>query len=136
MLFIKNVYNRYGLEEILMNDSKTTIKELKDKVLRLISEREWEQFHSPQNVSAALSVEASELMEKFLWMDDQESHQQLDTNRREIEDELADVIIAALSFCNACDIDVASAVEHKLQEISEKYPIEKVKGSNVKYTKL
>lgn len=119
-----------------MNTDKKTVQELKDKVAKFVREREWEQFHSPENLSVAISIEAAELMEKFLWMDSKESREALAKNRQEIEDELADVIIAALAFANACSINVSSAVDKKITEICKKYPIEKSKGTNVKYTKL
>jgi NTP pyrophosphatase (non-canonical NTP hydrolase) len=81
-------------------------------------------------------VEAAELMEKFLWVDNEGSHQEVAKNRQEIEDELADVIIAALAFSNACSINVAAAIEKKMAEIQAKYPVEKSKGKHTKYTKL
>jgi NTP pyrophosphatase (non-canonical NTP hydrolase) len=117
-------------------DSVKTVQELKDQVAAFVRERDWEQFHTPVNLATAISIEAAELMEKFLWKDAQEVEQELVDNRQEIEDELADVLIAALSFSNACSIDVSAAVEKKVKEICNKYPVEKAKGRNKKYTKL
>jgi|SRR5579862_3452945 len=119
-----------------MNDTKTTIQELKDKVAHFVQERDWQQFHSPKNLSMAISVETAELMEKFLWLDGPGSHQEVADNRQEIEDELADIVIALLAFSNACSINIAPAVEKKIEEIIKKYPVEKAKGRHVKYTKL
>jgi len=116
-----------------MNDTKTTIKELKTAVRAFIDERDWSQFHSPKNMSMALAIEAAELMEKFQWVDTDGSWKMLEKKRGEIEDELADIIIDALEFAIQCDIDVSRAVEDKIEEIKKKYPVEKVKGKSLKY---
>lgn len=119
-----------------MNDQTKTVQELKDTVSAFVSERDWNQFHSPKNVSMDIAIEAGELMEKFLWKDDAGSRQELVDNRQEIEDELADIMIAVLAFSNTCAIDIASVVEKKIVEICKKYPVEKAKGRTEKYTKL
>ncbi len=119
-----------------MSDTITTLQQLKDKVAAFVREREWEQFHSPKNLSMAIAIEAGELMEKFLWIEGDKVYKELDSNRTEIEEEFADIIIALLAFCNACNIDVSKAFEHKLALICEKYPVEKAKGRYLKYTKL
>ena len=119
-----------------MNDTKTTIQELKDKMAQFVTEREWDQFHAPKNLSMAIAAEAAELMEKFLWVDSTASRKEVDANCQEIEDELADIIMASLAFANACDIDISGAFERKLALTKKKYPIEKVKGRSVKYTDL
>ncbi|HEV2601191.1 MAG TPA: nucleotide pyrophosphohydrolase [Candidatus Babeliales bacterium] len=119
-----------------MEDTKVTVQVLKDAIKKVVDDRDWNRFHSPRNLSMAISVEASELMEKFLWLDDEQAREELQNNRQEIEDELADVVIAALSFCNNANINLASAVIKKIEEISKKYPVEKAKGRFVKYTKL
>ncbi len=119
-----------------MNDQTTTIQQLKDLWAKFVQERDWQQFHSPKNVSMDIAIEAAELMEKFLWIDVADSHQEVEKNRQEIEDELADVIAAALCFANACNIDIARAVERKMAENRKKYPIEKAKGKYTKYSAL
>jgi dCTP diphosphatase len=119
-----------------MNDAKTTIQEVKDLVEKLIAERDWHQFHSPKNLSMSISVEAAELMEKFLWIDLAASHDEMNRNRKEIEDEAADVFMALICFCNASSIDLSAALERKLVEFKRKYPVEKSKGNSTKYDKL
>ena len=121
-----------------MTDGKTTVAELRERVLAFVHERDWEQFHSPKNLSMALAAESGELMEHFLWT---ESKASLDVardakKRRAIEDELADVVIYALEFANICGIDLASAVEAKLDANAKKYPVEKARGRADKYTEL
>lgn len=117
-----------------MNYETTTLKRAKDAVEDFVREREWEQFHSPKNLSMDIAVEASELMEFFLWVDSAESYDRFKEKRDEIEQEVADVFIALVAFCNRANIDLAKIFEHKLRLTQEKYPVEKVKGKAHKYT--
>ena len=119
-----------------MNDASTKIQELKDQMAAFVRERDWNQFHSPKNISMKLAIEAAELMEKFVWLDTQQSHDEIVHNRQEIEDELADVFILVLTFCNVTGIDVSNAMRNKLVQMNDKYPVEKAKGKATKYTKL
>jgi NTP pyrophosphatase (non-canonical NTP hydrolase) len=121
-----------------LTDFDTPIAELKSRVLAFARERDWEQFHSPKNLSMALAAEAAELMEHFLWAAPGQSFGiSRDTAKRaRIAEELADVVIYALEFANATDLDVASAVEAKIAANAKKYPIEKAKGRADKYTEL
>lgn len=118
------------------NDNITTIQELKNLVVKMASDREWQQFHSPKNLTMALGVEASELMEKFRWSTTEQSYQDIDHDRQEIENEAADVLIVLLLFCNVSKIDISQALLSKLEEIKAKYPIQKAKGVSTKYNKL
>jgi dCTP diphosphatase len=119
-----------------MQDSNSTVLQLKEKVALFVQEREWEQFHTPKNLSMDIAVEAAELMEKFLWLEGAASQEEIDNNRQEIEDELADVLIGLLCFANASNIDLSNAFHKKLAKTAAKYPIEKSKGKHTKYTKL
>lgn len=121
---------------IFMSDQIITLKELKDRARAFIAEREWVPFHSPKNLSMNISVEAAELMEKFLWLTTQESIGEVNKNRKEIEDELADILFSVLCFSNVTDIDLSTILERKMKEIGQKYPIEKSKGIATKYNKL
>jgi dCTP diphosphatase len=118
------------------NDSQVQLQQLKDVIQEFIAERDWQKFHSPKNIALKLSVEAGELLEKFAWMKEEDSFTELEKNRQEIEDEVADVFILLLAFCNAAKIDLSSAMIHKLQEVTAKYPVEKAKGVYTKYNKL
>jgi dCTP diphosphatase len=108
-----------------LHDSTTTLDELKGKVLAFARAREWEQFHSPKNLSMALAAEAGELMEHFLWATPEQSvalaHDPV--KRRKIADELA-------------GLDVTAAIEAKMAANAEKYPVEKARGRADKYTEL
>jgi len=121
-----------------LKDSTATVEDLKTRVLAFARARDWEQFHSPKNLSMALAVEAGELMEHFLWADADASMKlsKGKAKRAEIADELADVVIYALEFANITGIDVAAAIESKMAANAKKYPVEKAKGRSVKYTEL
>lgn len=121
-----------------LKDATTTVAELRERVLAFVRERDWEQFHSPKNLSMALAAEAGELMEHFLWTESAASAAVArDPKRREkIEDEIADVVIYALEFANISGIDLAAAVEAKMAKNARKYPVEKSRGRADKYTEL
>src|SRR3954462_8859604 len=121
-----------------LHDSATTISELKSRVLAFARERDWEQFHSPKNLSMALAAESGELMEHFLWSTPEESRGVAadHAKREKIAEELADVIIYALEFANVTGLDVAAAIEAKMAANARKYPVEKARGRADKYTDL
>jgi len=113
-----------------MADSTTTLKDLKAKMAAFVKERDWEQFHSPKNLSMSIAIEAAELMEKFQWCaDTQASKEALANDFQEVKHELADVMCYLLSFCNQCDIDISDAVSEKLKLNAIKYPACQVQGS-------
>jgi dCTP diphosphatase len=121
-----------------MHDNTTTVEELRERVLAFVRARDWEQFHTPKNLSMALAAEAAELMEHFLWADGQTSAATVGDPRKrpEIEDEIADVVIYALEFANVCGIDLAAAIDAKMVKNAQKYPVEKARGRSEKYTEL
>ena len=111
-----------------MDDSTTTIQQLKDVVAQFAEQRDWEQFHTPKNLSMSIAIEAAELMEHFQWVRPGEV-EAFDTAKKvEIGEELADVVSYCLAFASTMDIDVAAALEHKMARNREKYPAEKFKG--------
>lgn len=105
-------------------------------MLAFARERDWEQFHSPKNLAMALSAEAAELMEHFLWMEPTASRDAVKQPvlRAAIEEELADVVIYALEFANVTGIDLAEAIRRKMEQNARKYPVEKARGRSDKYT--
>ncbi|MFZ5496700.1 MAG: nucleotide pyrophosphohydrolase [Verrucomicrobiota bacterium] len=121
-----------------LTDATATVAALRERVLAFAREREWEQFHSPKNLSMALAAEAGELLEHFLWAESRDSAAPLaDPKKREqIEDEIADVVIYALEFANVGGIDLAKAIGAKLAKNAAKYPVEKARGRSAKYTEL
>ena len=108
------------------------------EILAFRDERDWAQFHTPKNLAAALAIEASELQELMLWKDEREVAELVasKTGHGKLSDEIADVLIYALLFCEAAGIDPEAAIRIKLQKNGEKYPVEKSKGSAKKYTDL
>lgn len=121
-----------------MNDSETQMQEIKTKVLAFARERDWEQFHSPKNLSMAIAAEAAELMEHFLWQTPKQSEADVmePKLRAKIEEELADVLIFAIEFANMTQLDIAEIIEKKMKRNAEKYPVEKARGNSLKYTEL
>jgi len=119
-----------------MNDSVTTLQELKKFCDDFVEERDWKQFHAPKNLSMAIASEAAELMELLLWCESGDSQKEVDRQRTAVEEELADIITAAFMFANMTNIDIAQAIEKKMVKNRLKYPIEKSKGKSTKYTEL
>ena len=113
-----------------MPDTTTTLANLKDAMRRFVAERDWDQFHSPKNLVMGLSVEAAELMEHFLWIDNEVSRQvvQQPAELGEVADEMADVACYLLALANTLGIDLSDAILGKLEKNAQKYPVEKCKG--------
>jgi NTP pyrophosphatase (non-canonical NTP hydrolase) len=121
------------------HDKDTTIQVLKDAARKFRDDRDWGQFHTPKELAIDASVEASELLELFLWKKDKEIAQLLKKDlkfRENVTDELADTLHACLAFATVADIDVASAVIEKIEKTAKKYPVEKARGKATKYTEL
>lgn len=111
-----------------MPDASTTVADLRVRLGRFVRERDWEGYHNPKDLAAALSIEASELLERFLWQDAGPGTAFPEEDRQAIADELADVVIYALHFANAMDLDVSEAVARKMGKNEAKYPVERFKG--------
>jgi len=109
--------------------------ELLDKLIAFRQERDWEQFHSPKELAVSVSIEAAELLEWFQWKSQEQIEQHLQNAKREnLEDEIADVAIYLSYLCHDLNIDLNKVVEQKCLKNAKKYPLEKVKGRNDKYT--
>ncbi|REK11458.1 MAG: nucleotide pyrophosphohydrolase [Planctomycetota bacterium] len=113
-----------------MPDDATTIDALKQLVDAFVSERDWHRFHTPKNLSMALSIEAAELMEHFQWLEPAEAQAVADDAERRaaVGEELADVVCYALALANALGIDVAEAMRDKMQKNVRKYPADQYRG--------
>lgn len=112
------------------------IKKIKEIIKKFSEDRDWEQFHSPKNLSMALSVEASELLEIFQWLTEEESYKLSDSKKQHTKEEVADIAIYLLRICMKLDINLEEAILEKMKKNEEKYPVEKAKGSAKKYTEL
>lgn len=119
-------------------DSQVTLEKLKKAIQGFAVERDWEQFHTPKNLSMAIAAEAAELMEHFLWKEGAESFDVLEDEKKHhaIAEELADILIFSLEFANIANMDVATIIGEKMKSNALKYPIEKAKGRADKYTEL
>lgn len=107
---------------------------LTKKINTFVSERDWAQFHSPKNLVMAMIVEAAELVEQFQWDTPTES-QQLSAEKREaVAHELADTFVYLLRIAEVLEIDLIHAANEKIDLNAKKYPVDKAKGSNAKYT--
>ena len=106
------------------------IQEITAAISQFNRDRDWDQFHNGKDLSIALSIEASELLELFLWKDPK------DVKREKISEELADVFCYAFQMAERYGLDVKEIVMEKLAKNAEKYPIEKARGVAMKYTEL
>lgn len=117
-------------------DKYTTIEDLKNLVKDFTQERDWDKFLFPKTISIYLSLEAAELLEKFVFVDNQESKQRFINKQKEVEEELADVAYWILQMCWINKIDLSKALQKKIKANAKKYPIEKAKGNTKKYNEL
>ena len=109
---------------------------LRDALRTFASDRDWDQFHSPKNLAAALSVEAGELLEHFQWLKDEESRSLPDTARQAVAEEMADVLLYLVRLADKLDVDLAEAARRKINLNAKKYPVELSRGNATKHTKL
>ena len=110
-------------------DNTTTVQDLKTVVEDFVEERDWAQFHSPKNLSMALAIEASELMDLFKWKTVEEAQEEMkDKLLEDAADELADIMIYSIAFANRNGIDIAKAVTSKMEKNKAKYPADQFKG--------
>lgn len=116
------------------DDGCTTLQDLKDRVARFVGERDWQQFHTPKNLSMSIAIEAAELMEHFQWLTVESSRNLNPEALAEIGEELADIVIYSLSLANTLGLDLSQTVQAKMDKNIRKYPAEKVRGKAHKYT--
>lgn len=114
------------------------LKKLNNEIEKFVTDRDWDQFHSVKNLSMALNVESSELMEIFQWLTEEQSNQVKNNPKllTKVEDEVADIFVYLLRIVSKTNIDLEQAVLRKIQKNAEKYPVEKAKGNARKYDEL
>lgn len=110
------------------------LEELRQRIRKFAQVRDWDQFHSPKNLSMALAAEAGELLEKFQWLTEQQSSSLSPEKKEEIAEEMADVLVYLVRLADKLDVDLLETAEKKMAKNEEKYPADKVKGSAKKYT--
>lgn len=114
-----------------MNDS---LQNLRAKINAFVAERDWAQFHTPKNLAMAMIVEAAELVEQFQWDTPSESQHLTPEKRAAVSHELADTFVYLLRIAEVLEIDLIAAANEKIELNALKYPAEKARGSNAKYT--
>jgi len=120
-------------------DSKTTLAELKSDIEKFCTEREWDQFHLPIDLDIGAATESAELLEIFRFKSEDECHCLLKDDkalRQEVGDELADVLFFVVRIAQKYNFDLSEIFAGKMAKNRAKYPVEKSKGSNKKYTQL
>jgi NTP pyrophosphatase (non-canonical NTP hydrolase) len=111
-----------------------SLESLRDRLREFASERDWDQFHTPKNLSMALIAETAELIEHFQWVEGSQSHLLEDKTRQSVEEELADILIYLVRISDKLNIDLYEAVDRKILINEKNYPSDKVRGSSKKYT--
>lgn len=112
------------------------INGLKDVIEKFVIERDWTQFHSPKNLSMALSGEAAEILEIFQWLTEEQSYNLDDHKKELLKQEIGDVIIYTFNLASKFGIDPIEAGLYKMELNAVKYPVEKAKGKMKKYNEL
>lgn len=107
---------------------------LRERLRGFVRERDWEQFHSPKNLAMAMIVEAAELVEHFQWATEQESRELTPEKRQAVEHEIADTFVYLLRLSDVLGIDLIDAAQRKMDLNAQKYPAERARGRNDKYT--
>ena len=119
-------------------DDKTAINDIKKEAILFRDERNWRQYHDPKNLAMALSIEAAELQELFLWKSHDEIKQFLSSkkDKARIREELADIFIYLLYLSDSVGVDLSDAAKDKIKLNRKRYPLDKSYNSNKKYTDL
>ena len=112
------------------------LESIQEKIISFRNERDWAQFHDPKNLAEALSIEAGELLENFLWKTTEQSRNLTAEELKNVKEELADIFIFLTYLSEEYKIDLFKEVENKIAQNAAKYPVEKAKGSARKYTEL
>ncbi len=105
-----------------------TLDEVKKEISDFTKERNWDQYHTPENLAKSISIEAGELLECFQWSPDYD--------RQAVIEELADVMNYCIQMADKLNINIEDAIVEKIKKNAEKYPVEKCYGSSKKYTEL
>jgi dCTP diphosphatase len=111
-----------------------SLENLRNKINTFVAERNWAQFHTPKNLAMAMIVEAAELVEQFQWDTPLESQQLAPEKREAVAHELADTFVYLLRLAEVLEIDLIDAANKKIALNALKYPVDKARGSNAKYT--
>lgn len=117
-----------------MSNMSNELDRLRQQLRDFAAERDWEQFHSPKNLSMALIVEAAELVEHFQWLTEAQSKELPAATRDKVEQELADIFLYLIRIADMLDMDLPGAAQRKIEINNQKYPATQVRGQSKKYT--
>ena len=116
-----------------MSDS---IAELTAQIQTFVDAREWRKFHNAKDLAVAIAAEAGELMQHFVWQQEEQIEKRLEKNREEIASEIADVAILLFEFADNLGMNLGDVMQAKIARNDVRYPVEKSKGNNLKYSEL
>ena len=116
-----------------MSRERSDLEALRDAQRAFAAEREWDQFHTPKNLAAALAVEAAELLEPFQWLTADQSASLAPEQLAAVREEMADVLLYLVRLADKLDVDLLAAAQDKIARNALKYPVERSKGSARKY---
>ena len=114
----------------------TELKKIKHQLREFAKERDWDQFHSPKNLSMALSAEVAEIVEHFQWLTEEQSKNLSEDKLEQVETELADTLIYLIRLADKLGVDLLAAAQRKIEINEQKYPVKKARGSAKKYTEF
>ena len=119
-------------------DNKTTIFDLEQRIKKFCEERDWNQFHNPKDLAIGISTEANELLDIFRFKTSEQIAAMFQDSVRKvhIEEEIADVLFFILRFAQMNHLDLEQCLNDKLIKNAKKYPVDKIKGKNLKYTEI
>ena len=112
------------------------LDEIKLRLRKFAEERDWDQFHSPKNLSMALSAEVAEIIEHFQWLTEEQSKNLSKDKQEEVETELADTLIYLVRLADKLGVDLLATARRKIEVNEGKYPVDKAMGSAKKYTEF
>ncbi len=116
-----------------MSDS---IAELTAQIQTFVDARDWRKFHNAKDLAVAIAAEAGELMQHFVWQQEEQIENRLEKNREEIASEIADVAILLFEFADNLGMNLGDVMQAKIARNDVRYPVEKSKGNNLKYSEL
>ena len=116
-----------------MSDS---IAELTAQIQTFVDAREWRKFHNAKDLAVAIAAEAGELMQHFVWQQEEQIEKRLENHREEIASEIADVAILLFEFADNLGMNLGDVMQAKIARNDVRYPVEKSRGNNLKYSEL
>ncbi len=116
-----------------MSDS---IADLTSQIQTFVDARDWRKFHNPKDLAVAIAAEAGELMQHFVWQQEEQIGKRLESHREEIASEIADVAILLFEFADNLGFNLGDVMQAKLARNEIRYPVEKSRGNNLKYSEL